>query len=98
MTVYCKLCNREFTSDKPDDAAQKHVLEKLSAHIGTHQAEAAELAKSLMTGSQLLATFLLLKNFVTIPAGEKAMLESLAANERALRVIFELETQPTGAN
>lgn len=98
MTIYCKLCGHKIRSAKPDEEAQKHVLEQMSRHLGTHPDQAATLGKSIMTGSQLLATYLLIKHYVTIPQDETALLQSFEENERSLKSIFELESEPADAN
>jgi hypothetical protein len=85
MTVFCQLCHHMFHSAKPDVEAQQDVLLQISQHLGgMHRAEAAGLAADIQMFGHLAATYLLMREFVTIPAAETALLESFKSNERAL--------------
>lgn len=91
MTIFCKICGQKLNSTRPDAEQQKDVLTQMSNHIGSHQEQAVTLAKSIVQGSQLLATYLLLKKYVRIPPEEKELQISFQENEKILIEIFGLE-------
>lgn len=85
MTIFCKLCHQGIRSAKPDLDAQSEVLEAMGTHLGAvHRKDAVELATLLTAIERLAATYLLVKDFVEIPVGEKALFESFAENQEAL--------------
>jgi hypothetical protein len=89
MTIFCRVCKRDFSSIKPE--AQKDVLEQMSKHlVADHKKEAKLLAETITALPQLLGTYLLIKNHVEIPAGEVELLESVEENETCLMGIFGL--------
>lgn len=94
MTIYCKICSHKIQSEKPEADAQKHVLEQMSKHLSRHPEQASTLAQSILTTSQLLATYMLIQRCVRIPPEEKALQESFDQNEQSLLEIFGLELEP----
>ena len=96
MTIFCKICRRDFTSMKPDtEAAETDVLEQMGNHlIADHPAERAAMAETMGFVVRLLATYLMVKKHVRIPESELKLLESFDAKEARLMAIFELEPLP----
>lgn len=90
MTIYCKICNRPIRSDKPD--AQADVLMQMGTHLQQHQEQSVRLKQSVLIGTQLLATYLLIKLYVRIPPEEKELIDSFDQNEEELIAIFGLES------
>jgi hypothetical protein len=98
VTIFCKLCHQPIRSTKPDLEAQAAVLTEMGNHLGAiHREQAVQLAE-LLTGVQnLAATYLLIKEYVEIPAEEKALLESFEQNEQTLIEALGLQIPPMQA-
>ena len=96
MTIFCKICRRDFSSIQPDlEAAETDVLEQMGKHlIADHPKERAMLAEDIGFVMRLLATYLMTKKHVRIPESEKQLLQSFDAKEAQLMSIFELEPLP----
>jgi hypothetical protein len=94
MTIFCKLCGHKIQSGQPPDEAQKDVLQQMTNHIQQHQDHAQRLAKTIMTASQLIATYMLIKKFVRIPPEEKQLLQSFDDAENCLLDMVGIEPEP----
>lgn len=93
MTIFCAVCKRELSSLKAVDEAQKDVLEKMSKHlVADHPKEAKALAEDITMLPNLLGTYMLVKKYVHVPAGEVELQKSIDENENCLIGIFGLET------
>lgn len=88
MTIFCKLCGQKLDSTKPDTDAQKDVMIQMTNHLSAHQDMAVAFAKELTTINHLFATYLLIRKFVRIPPGEKALLKSYRESQDCLDQIF----------
>ena len=88
MTIFCKICGCRITSNNGADGQAK-VLEEMSRHLEKHRPEAEGLAVDIVTTSQLIATYLLIKRHVTIPLSETQLLETFQQNRKTLIGILE---------
>lgn len=93
MTILCKLCRGEISSDLPAEQLPiKHVMETMSSHlVASHNKAAAELATEVTLASTLIASYLLISRYVDIPAGETELLKTLDETEDTLLEIMNVE-------
>lgn len=91
MTLHCKLCHHVMHSVKPDLEAQSELMQAMMEHLGRqHPKDAKMLAEDMATLESLLATYLLIKHYIRIPAEEKTFRQTFADNEQALLNLFDV--------
>lgn len=98
MTIYCKLCNHRVDSKKRLDAKSEEsdVLESLSRHLVARHVDEASLFKNDLESMPLLiATYLLIKRYVRIPAESKALQEHFDQNEQLILQFFDIDVTQT---
>lgn len=92
MTIYCKLCNHRVSSRpnlEADKSEEGDCLESLSRHlVSRHPAQALELKNDLESLPLLIATYLLIKGFATIPPESGSLKKHFEENEQLLLEMF----------
>src|SRR5262245_16523184 len=92
MTIFCAICKRGFHSTKSLDQAQKDVMEQMAQDLTTgHKQEVRDLAESFTVTTQALATYLMIRRYVTIPESEAEFLRSFETTEASLLELFGFE-------
>ena len=88
MTIYCKLCNHRVDSkpDPPDKKSEESsCLESLARHlVSRHPVQALELKTDIDSIPPLIATYLLIKYFATIPPESASLQKHYDENEQLL--------------
>lgn len=95
MTISCKICGHKFTSSRPAAEQQMDVLVQMTKHLGTHQEHAATMKKTTETLIELITTWVLITDYVTIPPDQTELLESLEKMEDALAEVCGFEKEPS---
>lgn len=91
MTIFCRVCQHKFQSLKPGEEAIPVVLAEMAQHFGTHSKQAAKLKEQVETATQLIATYLLIKQHIKVLPEEKLFLEAYDQNEQMLIELFGLQ-------
>ena len=91
MTIYCKLCNHRVSSKPdlgPDKSEESDCLESLSRHIiSRHPTQTLELK----TDIEVITTYLLIKNFVSIPPESASLQQHFREIEQVLLEMFGID-------
>jgi hypothetical protein len=88
MMIYCRLCRRPFTSNKPPGKGEADLIDQMGRHMATHPEEAEKLAKDFLTASSVISSYLLIVRYVNIPSNEKTLLKSFDTIEKSLIDLF----------
>ena len=88
MTIKCRLCGLPLDSGLPAAQAQADLMQRMTEHLGRHKNEAAELAMLVELAPKLIASYLLLSRYVTIPPNETELWQTFRESERALLEVF----------
>ena len=90
MTIFCRVCEHKFQSFKPGEEAIPVVLAEMAQHFGQHTKQAEKLGELVATSHQLIATYLLIKQYIRVLPEEKAFLDAYDKNEQMLIELFGL--------
>jgi hypothetical protein len=96
MIIFCAICHHGIHSkETKSEDAQKDILEQMSNHLHAHPKEAEALAEKVHLTQALLSSYILMKDCVHIPDGEKEILASYDLCEEILLSVFDLCPIPT---
>ena len=88
MRIFCRICSREFQTDKPIEEAGRVLFGKMMIqHLAEHPAEARDKAIEVEAAHHLAAIYLLLEH-VEIPPDETELHEWVDKVEEELAGMF----------
>lgn len=94
MTIHCKLCGHTIQPRGPDATAAG--MEEMVRHLlSHHNRDAAALKQDIDTLHVLLASYLLIKNYVRIPPQETELQKHFGDLEQSLVNLFAFEPRAT---
>lgn len=89
MTIHCKVCGLSIKSTS-GIAPEGKVMEMMANHlVNCHRKDAVSLKQDIDSLYMLLSTYLLMRDYVSIPDDEPELLETYRAAESAISELFQ---------
>ena len=94
ITVHCRICGREFTTEKGWETGWGDLMTRIGIHVKTHPDVHADLARKMV----LLTGYLMLRTCVRPPEDDAVVMRHLAelrgVVEAAMRETTEAAEKP----